>query len=198
MWLNILYYKYTLSQRPWTSCSDAWHHGFNQYQQIQNQKLTASVRNLTLSHVWIFHQDYDPKQASKMCHWALNESFTKIDLWPEPYRKWPEAVEHLEGLLYFNDRLTFWMKDKKDKQCRFIYQGCQYYWTALYMIKSEPGFSQGLFSILSPMEFVWDVPQEQVDAWWTRTVSKCDLHHQDSVLSRFRVTLCAHAQFARL
>ncbi len=35
------------------------------YQQIKNQNLTASVRNLILGRVWIFHQDNNPKQTSK-------------------------------------------------------------------------------------------------------------------------------------
>ncbi len=35
------------------------------YQQIKNQNLTASVRNLIMDGVWIFHQDNNPKQISK-------------------------------------------------------------------------------------------------------------------------------------
>ncbi len=35
------------------------------YQQIKNLNLTASVRNLILGRVWIFHQDNNPKQTSK-------------------------------------------------------------------------------------------------------------------------------------
>ncbi len=35
------------------------------YQQIKNQNLTASVRNLIMGRVWIFHQDNNPKQTSK-------------------------------------------------------------------------------------------------------------------------------------
>ncbi len=35
------------------------------YQQIKNQNLTASVRSLIMCHVWIFHQDNNPKQTSK-------------------------------------------------------------------------------------------------------------------------------------
>ncbi len=34
------------------------------YQQIKNQNLTASVRNLIMGRVWIFHQDNNPKQTS--------------------------------------------------------------------------------------------------------------------------------------
>ncbi len=35
------------------------------YQQIKNQNLTASVRNLIMGRGWIFHQDNNPKQTSK-------------------------------------------------------------------------------------------------------------------------------------
>ncbi len=35
------------------------------YQQIKNQNLTASVRNLIMGHVLIFQQDNNPKQTSK-------------------------------------------------------------------------------------------------------------------------------------
>ncbi len=35
------------------------------HQQIKNQNLTASVRNLIMGRVWIFHQDNNPKQTSK-------------------------------------------------------------------------------------------------------------------------------------
>ncbi len=35
------------------------------YQQIKNLNLTASVRNLIMGRVWIFHQDNNPKQTSK-------------------------------------------------------------------------------------------------------------------------------------
>ncbi len=35
------------------------------YQQIKNQNLTASVRNLIMGCAWIFHQDINPKQTQK-------------------------------------------------------------------------------------------------------------------------------------
>ncbi len=35
------------------------------YQQIKNQLVTASARNIIMGHVWIFHQDNNPKQTSK-------------------------------------------------------------------------------------------------------------------------------------
>ncbi len=46
------------------------------YQQIKNQNLTASVRNLIMDRVWIFHQDNNPKQT-----WVA-EHKTKLLLWP--------------------------------------------------------------------------------------------------------------------
>ncbi len=45
------------------------------YQQIKNQNLTASVRNLIMGRVWIFHQDNNPNKHQnkhKMGHWAQN------------------------------------------------------------------------------------------------------------------------------
>jgi len=36
------------------------------YQQIKNQNLTPSARNLIMGHGWIFHLDNDPKQTSKV------------------------------------------------------------------------------------------------------------------------------------
>ncbi len=36
------------------------------YQQIKNQNFTASVRNLIMGRVWIFHQDNNPKQNIKI------------------------------------------------------------------------------------------------------------------------------------
>ncbi len=35
------------------------------YQQIKDQNLTSSVRNLIKGRGWIFHQDNNPKQISK-------------------------------------------------------------------------------------------------------------------------------------
>jgi len=35
------------------------------YQQIKNQNLTASPRNLIMGHGWIFYQDNGLKQTSK-------------------------------------------------------------------------------------------------------------------------------------
>ncbi len=52
------------------------------YQQIKNQQVTDSVRNLIMGHVWIFQPDNNPntnlKNNTKMGHWAQN----KILLWP--------------------------------------------------------------------------------------------------------------------
>ncbi len=72
---------------------------FIKYQQIKNQNLTASVRNLIIGRVWIFHQDNNPKQTSKintkMGHWAQNEASAMAVsvLWPEPCRKWVRWTE---------------------------------------------------------------------------------------------------------
>ncbi len=64
------------------------------YQQIKNQNLTASVRNLIMGHVWIFQQDNNPKQTSKSTQkWVTEHKMNLLPwlsqlLWPEPYRKW--------------------------------------------------------------------------------------------------------------
>ncbi len=50
------------------------------YQQIKNQNLTASVRNLIMGRVWIFHQDNNPKQTSKYTQKWVTEH--KINLLP--------------------------------------------------------------------------------------------------------------------
>ncbi len=50
--------------RSWTSCSDAWRHGFYQIQQIKNQHLTASVTNLIMGRVSIFHTYNNPNKTS--------------------------------------------------------------------------------------------------------------------------------------
>ncbi len=66
--------KYTLTLMLWPvfSAGGPEHlvqmHGIMdsiKYQQIKNQQVTASVRNLIMSRVWIFHQDNNPKQTSK-------------------------------------------------------------------------------------------------------------------------------------
>ncbi len=51
------------------------------YQQIKNLNLTASVRNLIMDHVWIFHQDNDPKQTSKSTHKCVTEHKMKLLPW---------------------------------------------------------------------------------------------------------------------
>ncbi len=60
--------------------------------QIKNQNLTASIRNLIMDRVWIFHQDNNPKQT-----WVA-EHKTKLllvipVLWPEPCRRWVRWTE---------------------------------------------------------------------------------------------------------
>ncbi len=48
------------------------------YQQIKNQQVTDSVRNLIMGHVWIFQPDNNPntnlKNNTKMGHWAQNQA----------------------------------------------------------------------------------------------------------------------------
>ncbi len=43
------------------------------YQQIKNQQVTASVRNLIMGHVWIFQPYNNPKTILKN-NWALNQA----------------------------------------------------------------------------------------------------------------------------
>ncbi len=51
------------------------------YQQIKNQTLTASVRNLIMDCVWIFHQDNNPKQTSKSTQkWATEHKMNLLPL----------------------------------------------------------------------------------------------------------------------
>ncbi len=89
------------------------------YQQIKNQNLTASVRNLIMGPCL----DLPPVQQSKtnikintkMGHWAQNESFTIAVsvLWPEPYRKWvrwTEEKKHRHGAVNLKDLERFCMK----------------------------------------------------------------------------------------
>ncbi len=69
------------------------------YQQIKNQQVTDSVRNLIMGHVWIFQPDNNPntnlKNNTKMSHWAQNQASAMIIpvLWPEPCRKWMRWTE---------------------------------------------------------------------------------------------------------
>ncbi len=51
------------------------------YQQIKNLYLTASVRNLIMDHVWIFHQDNDPKQTSKSTQKCVTAHKMKLLPW---------------------------------------------------------------------------------------------------------------------
>jgi len=48
------------------------------YQQIKNQNLTASARNLIMGRGWIFHQDNDPKQTSKSTQKLVTEHKMKL------------------------------------------------------------------------------------------------------------------------
>ncbi len=88
------------------------------YQQIKNQNLTASVRNLILGHVWIFHQDNNPnKHQNKHKNGSLstNEYFiiAVSVLWPEPCRRWvrwTEEKKHRHGAVNLKDLERFCMK----------------------------------------------------------------------------------------
>jgi len=48
------------------------------YQQIKNQNLTPSARNLIMGRGWIFHQDNDPKQTSKSTQKCVREHKMKL------------------------------------------------------------------------------------------------------------------------
>ncbi len=66
------------------------------YQQIKNQQVTDSVRNLIMGHVWIFQPDNNSntnlKNNTKMGHWAQNHASAGHSvLWPEPCRKMSEV-----------------------------------------------------------------------------------------------------------
>ncbi len=88
------------------------------YQQIKNQNLTASVRNLIMGCVWIFHQttiQNKHQNNTKMGHWAQNEYFTMAVsvLWPEPCRRWvrwTEEKKHRHGAVNLKDLERFCMK----------------------------------------------------------------------------------------
>ncbi len=64
------------------------------YQQIKNltEKVTDSVRNLKMGHVWIFQTDNNPnlKNNKTMGHWAQTQASAMAIpvLWPELCRKW--------------------------------------------------------------------------------------------------------------
>ncbi len=51
------------------------------YQQIKNQNLTASVRNLIMVRGWIFHQDNNPKQTLKSTQKWVTEHKMKLLPW---------------------------------------------------------------------------------------------------------------------
>ncbi len=90
------------------------------YQQIKNQQVTDSVRNLIMGHVWIFQLDNNPhkilKNNTKMGHWAQNQASALAIpvLWPEPCRKrvrWTEEKKHRHGAVNLKDLERFWMKE---------------------------------------------------------------------------------------
>ncbi len=51
------------------------------YQQIKKLNLTASVRNLIMGRVWIFHQDNNPKQTSISTQKCVTEHKMKLLQW---------------------------------------------------------------------------------------------------------------------
>ncbi len=88
----------------WTSCLNTWHHGFYQIPtDKKNQQVTDSVRNLLMSHVWIFQPDNNPntnfKNNTKMGHWAQNQASAMANpvLWPESCRKWVRWMSRLRS-----------------------------------------------------------------------------------------------------
>ena len=48
------------------------------YQQIKNQNLMPSARNLRMGRDWIFHQDNDPKQTSKSTQKCVRKHKMKL------------------------------------------------------------------------------------------------------------------------
>ncbi len=84
------------------------------------QKVTDSVRNLIMGHVWIFQPDNNPKtnlkNNTKMGHWAQNQASAMANpvFWPEPCRKWvrwTEEKKHRHGAVNLKDLERFWMKE---------------------------------------------------------------------------------------
>ena len=63
------------------------------YQQIKNQNLTPSARNLIMGRGWIFHQDNDPKQTSKSTQKFVVEHKMKLLPWPSQSPK----LNHIEN-----------------------------------------------------------------------------------------------------
>ncbi len=68
------------------------------YQQIKNQQVTDSVRNLIMGHVWIFQPYNNPdtnlKNYTKMDHWAQKQTSAMAIpvLWPVE-NEWRELNE---------------------------------------------------------------------------------------------------------
>ncbi len=92
--------------RSWTSCWNAWHHGF--YQIPTDTKSNPSVRNLIMGHVWIFHQDNNPKSLSTKLIFTMAVPV----LWPEPCRKWVGWRGEVLTWSWVSKNLErFWMKE---------------------------------------------------------------------------------------
>ncbi len=106
------------------------------YQQIKNQQVTDSVRNLIMGHVWIFQPDNNPKTNhkinTKMGHWAQNQASAMAIpvLWPEPCRKWvrwTEEKKHRHGAVNLKDLERFWMKEWSLISCQVFSNLIRYY-----------------------------------------------------------------------
>ncbi len=82
------------------------------YQQIKNQQVTDSVRNLIMGHVWIFQPDKNPtlKNNTKMGHWAQNQASAGHSCpltWP--CRRWVSELKRRS--CESEDLEWFWMKE---------------------------------------------------------------------------------------
>jgi len=62
------------------------------YQQIKNQNLTPSARNLIMEHGWIFYQDNNPKQTSKSTQKCVAQNEASAMTVPDP------DLNHIENV----------------------------------------------------------------------------------------------------
>ncbi len=85
------------------------------HQQIKNQQVTDSVRNLIMGHVWIFQPYKNPntnlKNNTQMGHRAQIQAsaMTIPVLWPEPCRKWVRWTEEKKLWIWRIWRDSGWM-----------------------------------------------------------------------------------------
>ncbi len=134
--------------RSWTSCLDAWHHGFYQIPTDKKNQVTDSVRNLIMGHVWIFQPDNNPntnlKNNTKMGHWPQNQaSAIAISvLRPEPCRKWvrwTEEKKHRHGAGNLKDLEWFWRKEWSLISCQVFSNLIRYYRRQFRAVKLANG-----------------------------------------------------------